>query len=186
MIAAFCSLILKSLGWKLDIEFPPEKNYVLIVAPHTSNWDFPLGLCAAKAIRLKAHFIGKHTLFRKPFGWFFRACGGIPVDRSRAGDLARQLAGKFAAEENFVLGLAPEGTRSKTDHWKSGFYHIARAAGVPVVMAYLDYGRKRIGLGGAFHPGADIDECFNVIRTFYQGHHGKIPCNESLIQARQH
>lgn len=185
MIAAFCSFVLKTLGWKLDIDFPGEQKYVLIVAPHTSNWDFPLGLCASRAIRLKAHFIGKHTLFRKPFGWFFRACGGIPVERGQAGDLARQLADKFAQEEDFVLGLAPEGTRSKKDHWKSGFYHIARAAGVPIAMAYLDYGKKQIGLGGAFHPGPDIGEAYDRIRAFYRGHHGKIPQNESLIQARQ-
>lgn len=184
MIARFFSFILKSLGWTLEIDWPESRKYVLVVYPHTSNWDFLLGVCAARAIRLDAHYIGKHTLFKKPFGWFFRALGGIPVDRRQKASLGQQLAERFDAADDFILALAPEGTRSKTDHWKSGFFHIARAANVPIAMAYLDYSRKQVGLGGEFMPNGDIDEVYARIREFYAGRHGKHPGNASTIAPR--
>lgn len=185
MASRICSSILKSLGWTLDIDWPAFKKYVLIVYPHTSNWDFPLGVCASRAIGLEAHYVAKHTLFRKPYGWFFRALGGIPVDRRRKASLAQQLAERFNASEEFVLGLAPEGTRSATDHWKSGFYHIARAAGVPIAMAYLDYSRKQIGMGGAFFPGDDIADTYRQVRDFFSDRHGKNRGQEGTIQPRE-
>jgi 1-acyl-sn-glycerol-3-phosphate acyltransferase len=185
MLSRPCSLVLKSLGWTLNVDWPASRKYVLVVYPHTSNWDFLLGVCAAKAIRLDAHYIGKHTLFRKPYGWFFRSLGGIPVDRRRKASLAQQLAERFDEADEFILGLAPEGTRSKTDHWKSGFYHIARAAQVPIVMAYLDYGRKEVGMGGEFMPGEDIDEVYDRIRSFCEGRLGKHPEKASTIDRRR-
>lgn len=185
MPSRICRSILKSLGWTVEADWPKSRKYVLIVYPHTSNWDFLLGICAARALGLDAHFIGKHSLFRKPFGWFFRALGGIPVDRRRKDNLIRQVAAQFDAAEAFVLGLAPEGTRSGTDHWKSGFYHIARAAKVPVAMAYLDYGQKKIGLGGEFWPGDDIDEAYRFAREFFAGKRGRNPGQESTIQPRK-
>jgi 1-acyl-sn-glycerol-3-phosphate acyltransferase len=184
MLQGICTFILRSLGWTLDIDWPDTRKYVVIVYPHTSNWDFLLGVCAAKALKLEAHYIAKHTLFRKPYGWFFRALGGIPVDRRRKASLARQIAERFDEADEFVLGLAPEGTRSKTDHWKSGFYHIARAAEVPIVMAYFDYPNKKIGMGGSFYPGEDIEESYEQIRLFFKGRQGKNPGQESLIQPR--
>ena len=184
MGSRFFSSILKSLGWELCIDWPESRKYVLIVYPHTSNWDFPLGVCAAKAIGLEAHYIAKHTLFRKPFGWFFRGLGGIPVDRSRKASLAQQLAERFDSADRFILGLTPEGTRAHTDHWKSGFYHIARAAKVPIAMAFLDYGNKQIGMGGAFMPGPDIGEVFERIRDFYTGRSGKYPELAGTIRPR--
>jgi 1-acyl-sn-glycerol-3-phosphate acyltransferase len=185
MLSRPCSLVLKSLGWTLKIDWPASRKYVLVVYPHTSNWDFLLGVCAAKAIRLDAHYIGKHTLFRKPYGWFFRSLGGIPVDRRRKASLAQQLAERFDEADDFILGLAPEGTRSKTDHWKSGFYHIARAAKVPIAMAYLDYGHKEVGMGGEFMPGKDIDEVYDRIRSFFEGRLGKHPEKASTIDRRR-
>ena len=184
MGSRFFSSILNSLGWDVRVDWPENRKYVLIVYPHTSNWDFLLGVCARGAIGLDAHYIAKHTLFRKPYGWFFRALGGIPVDRRRKASLAQQLAERFEDSDSFVLGLAPEGTRSKTDHWKSGFYHIARAAKVPVVMAFLDYGKKQVGIGGEFWPGPDIAEVYERIRSFYGGRHGKYPENEGEIKCR--
>ena len=184
MISDLASGLLNLLGWKLDIEFPDSRKYVLIVYPHTSNWDFPLGVAARHAIGLKAHYIAKHTLFKKPFGWIFSGLGGIPVDRTRKENLIQQVSRRFDESEDFVLGLAPEGTRSRTDHWKSGFYHIARAAKVPIAMAYFDYPRKLIGMGGEFYPGDDINEAYEKIRNFFRNRHGKNPGQEGVIQPR--
>ena len=184
MLSTLCSLILKVLGWKIVIDDPGVNKYVLIVAPHTSNWDFPLGVIISRAIKLDAHFIAKHTVFRRPFGWFFRSLGGIPVYRGQGRNLSEQLAEHFHARDHFILAIAPEGTRSKLDHWKTGFYHIARAADVPIVMAYLDYGRKEVMMGGMFMPSADMEACFGRIREFYEGHEGKRPENASLIRPK--
>ena len=184
MFSAICSWILKALGWKIVIEDPCVSRYVLIVAPHTSNWDFLLGIAAAKAIRLDAHFIAKHTLFRKPFGWVFRGLGGIPVHRGQGRNLSEQMAEHFRSRDHFILGMAPEGTRSKLNHWKTGFYYIARVAEVPIVMAFLDYGRKEVGMGGAFMPTGDLEECFEKIREFYSGRVAKKPENASEVRPK--
>jgi 1-acyl-sn-glycerol-3-phosphate acyltransferase len=173
------------LGWEVHADYPDTEKYVLIAAPHTSNWDFPLGILAGWALKLDVHWMGKHTLFRWPYGWFFRAIGGTPVHRDQALNLIQQMSDLFTHREKLVLALAPEGTRSKTDHWKTGFYHIARAAKAPIVMAYLDYGHKQVGLGGTFYPGDDIEADFEKIRHFYENRQGKHPQKESLIQVRQ-
>ena len=185
MLSRLCMWILNILGWTVHADFPDVEKYVLIAAPHTSNWDFPLGIVAARAIRLDIHWMGKHTLFRWPYGWFFRAIGGTPVHRDQARNLIQQIVDMFAQSGQLVLALAPEGTRSKTDHWKTGFYHIARSAQVPIVMAYLDHGKKQVGIGGAFYPGNDIEAVFDQIRPFYAGKRGKHPDKESQIQIRQ-
>lgn len=176
--------LLNLLGWKVKVELPDTKKFVVVAAPHTSNWDFPLGILAAKAVNLEVNWIGKHTIFHWPFGWFFRALGGTPVDRSRKLDLIRQLKDLFEQSQSLVFALAPEGTRSKTDHWKTGFYHIARAAGVPIALAYLDFGKKEVGIGRSFYPSDDIDADFELIREFYKDKRGKNPQNASLIRAR--
>lgn len=179
-----CRRVLALFGWSVVADFPQTKKYVLIVAPHTSNWDFPLGLLAAWALELDAHWLGKHTLFRWPYAWFFRALGGVPVYRGTALKLVDQIKDMFGRSERLVLALAPEGTRSRTDHWKSGFYHAARAARAPIAMASLDYGRKEIVLGGTFHPGEDIEAAFERIRAFYADRRGKRPENQSDIRVR--
>lgn len=184
MISLISKWILHLAGWTVRPDMPVLDKYVIIAAPHTSNWDFVLGILAVKAIKLDVQWIGKHTLFKWPFGWFFRALGGIPVYRNQPRDLIEQMQEQFECSEKLALALAPEGTRSKTDHWKTGFYRIAHAAGVPIVMAYLDFGRKEIGLDGAIDSSADIDTVFSQIREFYKGHRGKFPEKESLIQPR--
>jgi 1-acyl-sn-glycerol-3-phosphate acyltransferase len=176
MWALFCKGLLRAFGWTIHVDDPGSDRYVLIVAPHTSNWDWVVGILAAQAIRLQAHWIGKHTMFRRPFGWLFRALGGIPVDRGRRGELIPQVVRHFEESPHFKLGLAPEGTRSGTDHWKSGFHHIARAAGVPIVMGWLDYPSRRIGMGGAFDPDDSLEHTFERVRRFYapyRGHHAE-------------
>ncbi len=185
MLSRLSMWILNKLGWMVQADYPDVTGYVVIAAPHTSNWDFPLGILAAKAVNLDIHWMGKHTLFRWPWGWFFRALGGTPVYREQSVHLSQQMAELFARSDRLVLALAPEGTRSKKDHWKTGFYYIARAAKVPVVLGYLDYGHKQVGIGGAFYPGDDIEADFNQIRQFYKNRRGKNPKNESLIQVRQ-
>lgn len=182
MLSLLSKWILELLGWRTRAEFPETKKYIIIAAPHTSNWDFPLGILASKALKVNARWIGKHTIFRWPFGWFFRAIGGTPVNRGLKTDLINQIAALFSQTDELIMALAPEGTRSKTDHWKTGFWHIAKTANVPIAMAYLDFGRKQVGLGGTFYPGDSIEKDFEKIRDFYKGHRGKNPANESLIQ----
>jgi len=185
MLSLLSRWILTALGWTIQAELPDLKKYVAIAAPHTSNWDFPLGILAAKAVKLGPHWMGKHTLFRWPYGWFFRWIGGTPIQRDGSKKYIQQLTELFERSERLVLALAPEGTRSKTDHWKTGFHYIARAANVPIVMGYLDFGNKQVGLGGTFYPSEDIEADFERIREFYKDRRGKNPENASLIQVRK-
>lgn len=177
--------MLKLLGWTVKADYPDTEKYVLIVAPHTSNWDFVVGLLANWALELHVRYIGKHTLFFWPWGWIFRLLGGVPVRRGRSADMIRQITRMFEDSDRLVFALAPEGTRSKTDHWKTGFYYIAKAAHVPIVMGYLDFGHKQAGLGGAFYPGGDIEADLRRIREFYRDRPGKRPENASIIRARR-
>ena len=184
MLSRVSMWILKTLGWTVHVDLPDTKKYVAIAAPHTSNWDFLLGIIAAKAVNLKVCWMGKHTIFRWPFGWFFRAIGGTPIHREQGRNHIQQLTDLFNRSEQLVLALAPEGTRSKTDHWKTGFHYIARAANVPIAMGYLDFGHKQVGIGGAFYPSEDIEADFKLIRKFYADRQGKNPENTSLIRVR--
>ncbi|HEY5776231.1 MAG TPA: lysophospholipid acyltransferase family protein [Xanthomonadales bacterium] len=185
MLARLSNWVLRKLGWTLDAELPPLDKYIIIAAPHTSNWDFPLGILAAKALRLNVYWMGKHSLFRWPYGWLFRALGGIPIRRDGGQNYIQQMADLFKRSERMILALAPEGTRSRTDHWKTGFHAIARAAKVPILMGYLDHGNKQVGLGGLFYPSDDIESDFSLIREFYADRRGKNPEKESLIQVRK-
>lgn len=185
MLSRCSQWILRKLGWTVIVDLPDIDKFVAIAAPHTSNWDFPLGILAAKAINLKVNWLGKHSMFHWPYGWFFRAIGGTPIRRDGGQNYQRQLTDLFDRSEHLVLALAPEGTRSKTDHWKTGFHSIARAAKVPILMAYLDYGNKQLGIGGMFYPSDDIEADFIRIREYYKDRHGKNPGKESLIQVRE-
>jgi 1-acyl-sn-glycerol-3-phosphate acyltransferase len=185
MLSRLSFWILKRLGWTVHVDMQELKKFVAIAAPHTSNWDFPLSIISAKAINLKVHWMGKHSMFRWPYGWFFRAIGGTPVRRGQGQNYIQQMADLFGRSEQLVLALAPEGTRSKTDHWKTGFHYIARAANVPILMAYLDYGRKQVGIGGMFFPGDDIEADFRKIAEFYKDKHGKNPEKASLVEIRK-
>ncbi len=185
MLSRLAMWILNTLGWSIKADLPDFKKYVAIAAPHTSNWDFPLGILAAKAIKLEIHWMGKHSLFYWPWGWFFRAIGGTPVHRDKAQNYIRQMTELFEHSEQLVLALAPEGTRSKTDHWKTGFHYIARAANVPIIMAYLDYGTKQVGIGGVLYPGADIEADFDQIRQYYKNRQARNPSQTSLIQIQK-
>jgi len=153
--------------WRIDGELPPEPKFVAIGAPHTSNWDFVVFLGVIHRFRLPARYLGKHTLFRWPFGGLMRRLGGIPVRRDRPGSLAEDVAAEFRAARTMVLMMAPEGTRDATTSWKSGFYRIGLAAQVPIVPVAIDLAGRRVAIGPAIaltgNVGADMDR----IRTIY-------------------
>jgi 1-acyl-sn-glycerol-3-phosphate acyltransferase len=184
VLSCLSKRILKMLGWTVRADLPDIGKYVVIVAPHTSNWDFLLGILTAKALNMKVNWMGKHSIFRWPYGWFFRAIGGTAIHRDGGKNYLQQMADLFNRSERMILALAPEGTRSKTDHWKTGFHYIARAANVPILMAYIDYGKKQVGISNMLYPGDDIEADFDKIRQFYKNFHGKNPQNTSLIRIR--
>lgn len=175
--AALGRLVLRAGGWHLAIKLPDTPKLVVIAAPHTSNWDFVFGLAAILALDLDLRWFGKHTIFKGPWGALFRALGGIPIDRSAAGGVVAQTARAFADSPQLVVGLAPEGTRSRVSHWKRGFYHLARSAQVPVAAAYIDYRRKLIGCELLFRPTGDWDADMAPVFDFYRGITAKKPEN---------
>ncbi len=179
------ALLLKLLGWRLEIELPKEKKYVVIGAPHTSNWDFPLTLLALSAAGMRFSWVAKHTMFKGISGTFFRAIGGIAVNRNASHGFIDQMVAAFNERDNLILTIAPEGTRSKKNHWKTGFYHIARRANVPVCMGFMDYPSKTIGLNKTFVPSGNIVDDFEIIKDFYKGKTGRRPHQQSTITFRE-
>lgn len=174
-------IILRLIGWRTHVLNPGMTRYVLIGAPHTSNWDFGLMLLLMAAEQLPIRFLGKDSLFRGPLGLLMLSLGGIPVNRRERSKLVDQIAAKFEEYDDLIIGLAPEGTRSKTSHWKTGFYYIALKAKVPIALAYLDYGNKIIGVGPNFTPSGDLHADFEIIREFYTGIIGKNPKKQGEI-----
>ena len=164
-------------GWTVEGRLPPEaRKCVLIAAPHTSNWDLPYTLMVAFVLHLNVYWMGKHSLFAFPFGPVMRWLGGIAVDRSRSTNLVSASALALRAADGPVqLVVPPEGTRGPTTHWKTGFYYIALEAGVPIVLAYMDYARKVSGLGPVFVPTGDVDADMAEIKRFYAGVQGRRP-----------
>ena len=166
---------LKLTGWKVVGKLPPEAvKCVLIAAPHTSNWDLPYTLMVAFALRLNVYWIGKASLFKPPFGGVMRWLGGIPVDRRHSNNLVVVSSQAIIkAKGPLQLIVPPEGTRRGTRYWKTGFYYIAAAAGVPIVLAFLDYDKKIGGLGPVFQAADDLDADMLAIKAFYAGFKGK-------------
>jgi 1-acyl-sn-glycerol-3-phosphate acyltransferase len=166
---------LRLTGWRVEGELQASAfKCVLIAAPHTSNWDLPYTLMAAFALRLNPYWMGKASIFRPPFGPLMRWLGGIAVQREQSNNLvAASVAALKAADGPVQLIVPPEGTRSKTRQWKTGFYYIALGAGLPIQMAYMDYARKRVGLGPAFVPTGDIERDMVAIKAFYAPFRGK-------------
>jgi 1-acyl-sn-glycerol-3-phosphate acyltransferase len=172
----WCSVtFLRLTGWTLDGRMPDgQPTCVVIAAPHTSNWDLPYTLMVAFALRLNIRWMGKQQIFRWPFGALMRWLGGVAVDRSRSTNLVAASAQALRdAPGSMHLVVPPEGTRSKTRHWKTGFYWIAHEAGVPIVLAYMDYPRKLSGLGPVFTPSGDIEADMVQIKAYYSQFKGK-------------
>lgn len=163
-------IIMRILGWRVDGTLPDLPKFILIGAPHTSNWDFVLFLGLIFTLRANVKFMGKAELFRPPHGWFFRYCGGIPVDRKKSTGLVDQMVKACNESDKFILTIAPEGTRHQVTEWKRGFYHIAKSAGIPIVMAVVDGKHKRIRiLKEVFHPTEDIEADMKSIQRFFAG-----------------
>lgn len=160
-------VVLRLLGWRVTGAFPNEPRLVMIGAPHTSNWDFVVALAAAFSLRLGFSWVGKHLLFRPPFGWFFRWLGGIPVDRRASHGFVQQMVGEFERRPRFLLAIAPEGTRKAVARWKTGFYHIAVGAGVPVLMVTFDSARKAVHVGPWLTPRGDLGADLERILGLY-------------------
>jgi len=170
-------LVFKLMGWTIEGSFPKElKKYIVAVAPHTSGWDFVIGIMARSILHLqKAKFLGKSQLFKPPFGWFFRWVGGYPVDRSSSHDMVHQVVSIFNAHEKFVLALAPEGTRKKVDRLKTGFYYIAKQANVPIIPCGFDFEKKKVIVGTTFHPTDNFEADMEFLLGFYRNIKGENP-----------
>ena len=166
----------KLLGWNVKgfNDFDSVKKAVIIAAPHTSWHDFYIGVLLRSVIGIKTNYIGKKALFKFPYGWFFKALGGAPVERKSKENQVEAIARLFEEKEIFRITMAPEGTRKKVDEWRTGFYYIAKAAKVPIIMFTLDFGKKENRFSEPFYPTDDKEADFKVIRNFYKGVKGKV------------
>jgi len=173
-------IYLRVFGWRVEGHLPEQPRYVIIAAPHTSNWDFPITLFLAFALRIKCYWMGKDSLFRRPFGGIMRWLGGMPIDRSKSNNIVGESIKAFAGQERLVMVIPPEGTRKQVSYWKTGFYHIAHGAQVPIVLGYIDYQRKAGGIGPTIWPSGDIEADMRIIQGFYAGVSGKYPEKSSL------
>jgi 1-acyl-sn-glycerol-3-phosphate acyltransferase len=159
--------LLDAAGWSIVGGAPDAKKFVLIAAPHTSNWDFVYALACTSALGLPLRWLGKDALFKGPTGAMFRALGGIPVDRSKQNNMVDRMADALVKADALALLVPAEGTRKAGTRWKSGFYHIARRAGVPIALGFLDYAHKRAGIGPLLWPSGDVRADMDKIRAFY-------------------
>ena len=164
---------LRLLGWRVEGDFDDHPKMVAIVAPHTSNWDFVVGLAARYALRLDASWLGKHTLFRPPFGWIMRRWGGIAVDRSASHDVVSQTIAAFSSRPRVFLVITPEGTRKQVTRWRTGFWHIAKGAGIPILPIVFDWGSRVIRILPAFTPGDDVEHDVQVLQSKYADARGR-------------
>jgi 1-acyl-sn-glycerol-3-phosphate acyltransferase len=177
-------IIMRILGWRVDGTLPDLPKFVLIGAPHTSNWDFVLFLGLIFYLRANVHFMGKAEIFRWPIGWFFRYCGGVPVDRKKSTGLVEQMVKACNESEKFILTIAPEGTRHHVTEWKRGFYHIAKSAGIPIVMAVVDGKHKTVRIGQVFHPTEDMEADMKSIQGYFAGVVGLNPRRKYITLQR--
>lgn len=173
--------ILKLSGWQVVGEIPDIDKAVYIAAPHTSNWDGFWLLVGKTVLGLEARFLAKHTLFWWPLGAILNRFGAIPIDRSRGAGVVQQLIDMFDDNERLNLALAPEGTRKWRQYWKSGFYRIALDADVPIVLCFIDYGGKKMGIGKTFMPSGDMEKDLKFLRDFYRPYLPRHPRNKGPI-----
>ena len=178
ILQALSILVLGLFGWRAVGKVPKDmRKYVIIAAPHTSNWDFPMFLLVVLALRLNLNVFIKHTLFIGPIGWFLSYCGGVPIDRRAAGARVRQTVQEYKNNDDMVLLITPEGSRSAQTNWKTGFYHIASEANVPIAVAFVDTKERRAGIDHFITPSGDIDKQMAEIKAFYDTKRGVRPEN---------
>ena len=175
MLQKLARFILKTCGWEAVGEVPPLDKAVFVAAPHTSNWDGIWLLVYKVALRVDIRFLAKHTLFWWPLGTLLNALGAMSIDRSVAHDTVNQLIETFATEDHLFLALAPEGTRRWKPYWKTGFYQIAKSANVPIVLAFIDYKNKKLGVGITLPEGQTLEQDLKSIREFYAPFTAAVP-----------
>jgi 1-acyl-sn-glycerol-3-phosphate acyltransferase len=181
----FARWLLHLTGWQLIGTRPACDHYVLIAAPHTSNWDFPLMLLFAAAFEIKVSWMAKHSLFYPPIGWIMRALGGIPIIRHKNRNVVASMVKAFEKTPRLVLVVPTEGTRERSEYWKSGFYHIARHAGVPIVPSFLDFKSKCGGFGPALTTSNGMRSDMQYFRDFYLGMEGKFPSQFGPVKLKE-
>jgi len=167
--------LLRVWGWKVTGTLPNLSKFVITAAPHTSGWDFPIGVLAKASVGLRISFLGKDSLFKPPLGWIMRWQGGKPVDRSSPHGMVAETVRIIGESEHFILALAPEGTRRRVEDWKTGFYHVALGAGIPVVLGSIDFATRVVDFGPTIWPSGDIEKDMDLIQTYYRGFVGKNP-----------
>jgi len=166
------------MRWKIEGSYPEDiMKFIIIGAPHTSNYDFIVALLMKIITGVNAQYIAKHTLFNPPFGFIFKALGGIPLDRSKSKNTVEAIIKMFDNREELIIALSPEGTRSKTDKWKTGFYHIAMGANVPIVFNAFDFGKKVYRISKPYYPTGDIKKDFLFFHNYFKEVKGKYPEN---------
>lgn len=170
------------VGWEIVMEQPPPAKCVIIGAHHTSTWDLPLALMYIASVNLPLRWVMKDTVFWGPLGWLWRSLGGIPVNRRTHEHFVARMAELIRSSESFMLIIAPEGTRGYARYWKTGFYYIAQTAGVPIVLGFIDFKRKALGMGPLLVPTGNIEADFEIIRKFYSTVTGKYPDRHSEIR----
>ncbi len=168
-------ILLKLMGWRTVGALPEREQYIIMVVPHTSNWDVVIGLCTRFALGVKIHFLAKHQLFFFPLGPILKALGAVSVNRSSSANRVEQTVALFNQQKQLKLAIAPEGTRSAVTRWKEGFYHMACAAHMPIVMIGFDYATKEIRIQDAFWPTEDKNKDFAYFVSFFRTIHGKYP-----------
>lgn len=185
MIRLLARSFLRFTGWKAEGTRPAARSYVLMSAPHTTNWDLVYLLAIAIELEVKVSFMAKSQLFAWPIGYLMRKAGGIPVLRDRRTNMVDQMAERLRTTSDLALAVPAEGTRGYVPHWKSGFYHISLKAGVPIVFGYLDYALKQGGFGPEMIPTGNMSEDMDVIRDFYSDIQGKYPENFGEIRLKE-
>lgn len=179
------NFLLAAAGWRVQGAPPDLPQYIVVGAPHTSNWDFLLMLALVVGFRLPVHWLGKSTIFHRPLGALFTRLGGIPVDRSKANQAVGQLVQLFAARERLALIIAPEGSRRQVGRWKSGFYYMAKGAGIPLLLVSADYPRRLVTIAPPFYPTDDAAADAAHITALFSSATGKFPQQMGVIDLRQ-
>ncbi len=173
IMPVICKVVLFCLGWKVKGKLPDVPKYVMIGAPHTSNWDFFYAMLVAFVLKIQVYAMGKKSLTEGMFGWIMKWLGVIPIDRSKSNNVVELTIKQFNCSEKLIIIISPEGTRGKITYWRTGFYYIALGAKIPICLGFIDYDRKIGGIGPLFYPTGDIDADIKTIRKFYNDIKGK-------------
>ena len=185
ILSGLAVVLLKVMGWRTAGQPPSLAKYIVVAAPHTSNWDLFFLYVASKRLRVKIAWMGKDSLFKGRFGWFMHVLNGVPVNRSGGQNIVVQMVQEFQNRESLVLAVPPSGTRGKTPYWRSGFYYISLGAQVPLALGFIDYRRKEVGIGPVFMPSGDVTVDMDIIRAFYITITAKYPEKASEVYFSQ-